>query len=301
MEDTDSYILIAGGTGLLGRAITGLLRQDGKRVRILTRGKTDKNEGLYHWNPEKSEIDSEALENVSVIINLSGAGIADKRWTKKRRREIIDSRVGPTSFLYQQAKQLSGLEQYITASGINCYGFEEPERLHVESDPFGTDFLSEVVKRWETAADQFSTICRVAKIRISTVLSPDGGALSVMARPVKLGFGSPLGKGTQNMPWIHIEDVAGIFEWAVEQQLDGAYNAVAGNTSNREFMHTLANALRRPYWAPRVPAGLLRIAMGELSDLALKGVKADNSKIRQTGFRFKYEQLDRALEAIYCC
>lgn len=155
--------------------------------------------------------------------------------------------------------------------------------------------------RWETAADQFSTICRVAKIRISTVLSPDGGALSVMARPVKLGFGSPLGKGTQNMPWIHIEDVAGIFEWAVEQQLDGAYNAVAGNTSNREFMHTLANALRRPYWAPRVPAGLLRIAMGELSDLALKGVKADNSKIRQTGFRFKYEQLDRALEAIYCC
>lgn len=301
MEDTESYILIAGGTGLLGQAITSLLRQDGKRVRILTRGKTDQNEGLYHWNPGKGEIEEEALEDVSVIINLSGAGIADKRWTKERRREIIDSRVDSTSFLCQKAKTLKGLQQYITASGINCYGFDESQKLHKESDSFGNDFLSEVVKRWETAADQFSTVCKVAKIRISTVLSPDGGALPVMAKPVKLGFGSPLGKGTQNMPWIHIEDLACLFEWVVDQQLDGAYNAVAGNASNREFMHTLAKALHRPYWAPRVPAVLLRMMLGELSDLALKGVKADNSKIKETGFQFKYQQLDRALEAIYCC
>ena len=221
-------ILIAGGTGLIGKKLTAKWKSAGHDVRILSRGKTDLEKNIFHYSIEKKEIDPLALENVSVIVNLAGAGIADKRWTKNRVEELYSSRIDSTEFLFEKAKNLSNLKQYISASGIICYGFDQPEKLFVESDPIGKDILSDITLKWEQAADLFSSVCPVAKIRISVVLSNEGGALLPISKPVKMGFGAILGNGKQGVPWIHLTDLVSLFDVAMQQKWNGAYNANAG-------------------------------------------------------------------------
>lgn len=289
-------ILIAGGTGLVGKQLSKTLTEQGHVVSVLSRNPKGKDQ--FFWNPSEGKIDESCLEDVEVLINLSGAGIADQRWTDSRKKELYDSRIGTNTFLAQQIEKIPKLEHFITSSGINAYGFDNPEMEYSESDPFGTDYVSQLVKEWEESADQFNVKCKVAKIRTAIVLDPNGGALTKMLTPIKMGIGSPLGSGEQTMCWIHSEDLAQLFSHVIEHKLEGAFNAIGGYCSNKEFMQSISSELNKPFWFPSVPAFSLKLLFGEMAILLLKGMKASNKKIISTGFTFKYENLKDALKDV---
>lgn len=292
-------ILIAGGTGLIGKHLQALWTTAGHEVRLLTRGASDTKQKRWHWNPETGQMDEQALQDVTVLVNLCGAGIGDKRWSKSRKKELYDSRVGTTNCLFQFARNCTTLRHYITASGAVCYGFDHPEKVYEESDAFGTDLLSDLTKVWEVAADQFSEICSVSKIRISVVLAKESGALPVIAAPIKKGFGSVLGNGKQVVPWIHIDDLVQQFDHILSQRLEGVYHACAGNTDNAAITYTIAEVLGKKIRLPKAPSWALQLFLGEMSVMVLKGVRVSSEKIRSTGFHYRYTDLKEALTVIY--
>ncbi len=290
-------ILIAGGTGLIGRKLVDKLGERGHSVAVLTR--SPKKAGEFKWSPSEKTIDEDALKGVDTIINLAGAGIADKRWTEKRKKELIDSRVKTTKFLYKLRDKIPELNQYISASGINCYGYDQPERKHPETDDYGTDFLSVVVKRWEGAADLFDSDYKVAKIRTGVVLDSNGGAMEKIAKTVKSFVGAPLGSGKQWMPWLTIDDMVSLYVHVVEHKLEGAYNALANAHTNKEFTKELAKYHKKPLWLPNVPSFVMKIMLGEMATVVLDGLQASNAKIKDTGFEFEHENLKEAINAVY--
>ena len=291
------HITIAGGTGLIGKALSTALSNKGYQVTVLSRNPEGSNE--VFWNPLTHEIDRSAIQSTNVLINLSGAGIADSKWTPARKRVLQESRVGTNLFLAEIAEDLPYLTQFICASGINAYGFKEPDKVYHESDAFGSDFLSQLVKVWELSALKMKEKCKVALVRTAVVLSPSGGALARMVPPVKKGIGSALGSGKQAMPWIHLDDLVQLYIHLIDHELEGAYNALAGSESNKTFMKTIAQVLKKPFWFPNVPSFLLRLIFGEMALMLLYGVKASNQKITSSGFKFKYERLDEALGNIF--
>jgi uncharacterized protein (TIGR01777 family) len=288
-------VLIAGGSGLIGKKLNQVLSKKGYKVHTLTR--TAKHRGQIYWNPSQQTIEGKHLDKVNIIINLAGENIGEKRWTDDRKKALRDSRLKTTQFLHSLVSNFPNLEYYISASGINCY--EQDDEVHVESDPYGNDFLSKLVKEWEAMSDLFESNCKVAKLRISMVLSKRGGALDKMLLPVKLGLGSPIGTGKQMMPWIHIEDLCNLFVYAIENELTGTYNAAANCDSNHDFMKALAKALKRPFFMPKVPAFLLKLILGEMSTLVLDSTNASNEKIKNTGFVFQYENIQSTLNALF--
>lgn len=297
MTQEKRNIVIAGGTGLIGEQLVDELRKRGHDVRVLSR--SQKGKGFFHWSPKDKKVDPAAFENADAIINLAGAGIADKKWTEKRKKVIVDSRVKSTQVLHEASKDVATLRQYISASGINCYGYDQPERFHPETDNFGNDFLSTVVKRWEEAADLFQNRCKVTKVRTGVVLTDKGGALPTIAKTVKSYIGAPLGNGEQWMPWLTREDMVRIYIHLLENECDGAYNAVAKNTSNKTFTKTLGKVLKKPILPIHVPAFVMRVALGEMASMVLEGLKADHSKLKDTGFQFEHTDLGEALQSIY--
>jgi hypothetical protein len=286
------HILIAGGSGLIGNRLALRLIENGYEVSILSRNPKGSNH--YFWNPAKKEIDASILGKVDVIINLSGAGIADKKWTHERKLELQNSRVGTNVFLYSLVDQLPNLNHFICASGINAYGYNDA-KIYTETDEYGSDFLSQLVRVWELSAEQFNTKCKVANIRTAMVLSSKGGALGRLLPVIKFGLGSGIGKGTQPSPWIHIDDLVEMYVFTVEKELEGSYNAVAGCDSNYDLMKTLAQTLRKPYWLPNVPGFVMRRLFGEMALMLLNGVRSSNEKITNAGFVFKFTNLKDAL------
>lgn len=297
-EVVKRIVLIAGGSGLIGQEVQKELNKCGHEVRILTR-KKDQKAPYFHWDPKKKEIDRAAIKGVQVIINLAGAGITDKKWTDKRKEIIFNSRMKPTQFLHEVSQNIPSLAQYISASGITCYGYEDPIKIYKETDEFGTDFLSTVVKRWEEVADLFSPQQKVVKIRTGVVLTEKGGALPKISATIKNHVGAPLGSGEQKMPWITLKDIARVYVHAVNNQLDGAYNASCKNTSNAKLTKEVAKKLNKTLWLPKVPSFALKLALGEMASIVLEGVRIDNSKILQSGFEFEHKTLDEALAYIY--
>ncbi len=290
-------IIIAGGTGQIGQALEQKLKAKGHEVRILTR--RPKNDNEFYWNPVKKEIDTESISNVNIIINLCGANIGDKRWTKTRKIELEKSRTQPADFLFSIVKKFSKLEAYITASGANCYGHLNTMIAYNEKDPYGSDFLSEIVEKWEKSADQFNGFCPVIKMRTSIVLEKNKGAFPKIAKPIEMGFGSPLGNGEQMISWVHIEDLINSFLFFIENPIHGTYNIVGGNETNKVFLQTLATFLNKGFWLPRVPKFLLKLILGERAELVLEGVKISNQKMNDLGFKFKYTNLHRTFEDLY--
>lgn len=289
-------LLIAGGTGLVGKRLQYELELQGHKVSILSRNPKGKDQ--FFWNPADGKIDESCLKDVQILINLSGAGIADERWTDARKKELYDSRIDTNTFLFEQLDKMPNLEQFITSSGINAYGFDNDARVYIENDTFGTDYISQLVKEWEESADLFKEKCKVVKIRTAVVLDENGGALARMLTPIKMGMGSPLGSGEQVMCWIHAVDLARLFAHVIEHQLEGAFNAIGGYCSNKEFMKSIADELNKPFWFPSVPAFSLKLLFGEMAILLLKGIKASNAKILSTGFTFQYTDLKLTLKNI---
>lgn len=294
MENT--FILIAGGSGLIGKRLYAHLYEKGYNVAILSRDKKEKN--AYHWNPDKGEIDTSVLHKVTHLVNLSGVSIAGARWTDARKNEIIQSRVFSTEFLFQYKDHFKQLKHYITASGVSCYGVESLTKSYTEEDSFGNDFLSEVVEKWEKSADLFSSIALVSKVRISPVLDSRGGFISEMKKPIQLGMGAVLGSGNQWMPWIHQRDLMAIFEFIMKNELVGPFNAVAGNVTNRTLTQVLARKLHRPIILPALPTWSAKLIFGEMATLFLDGVQVSNQKIKDQGFQFQFTELEEALDQV---
>lgn len=295
-------ILITGGSGLVGRRLTRLLLQEGFAVRHLSRSvKPGAAVPTFAWDIAKSHVDPRALEGVDHIVHLSGAGIADKPWTKERLRELYSSRSGAADVL-RKAVEAAGHwpKTFISASGINYYGAVTTDYIFTENDPPATDTIGMLTKAWEDAADAWSPHCRVVKLRTSVVLAREGGALPKLAAPARWGLAAPFGSGNQWMPWVHIEDVARAYLHAAQRtDMQGAYNIAAPEqVRNRDFMHKVAQVLHRPFFLPAVPRFLLRLALGELSTVVLEGARASHARLAGSGFEFRHPQLGPALKGL---
>ncbi|MFD2566196.1 TIGR01777 family oxidoreductase [Pseudotenacibaculum haliotis] len=289
-------VLISGGSGLIGKRLSFLLRSKGYEVRILSR--THKNESeypTYVWNIEKGTIDQAAFDQVDHIIHLSGSGIADKRWTEKRKQDIINSRVASTQLLLQNVKDLQiPLKTFISSSAIGYYGAVTSETIFDETSNPADDFLGKVCELWEQSVFQFTKEnIRTVAIRTGIVLSKTGGALAKMKTPVI----SPLGSGKQYMPWIHIDDLCNIYIKAIEdEKMSGVYNGVAPeHQTNTSFSKILAKTVKRPFLPIGVPAFLLKMIFGEMAAILLEGSRVSSQKIQDTGFSFQFPDLSSAL------
>ncbi|WP_258103071.1 TIGR01777 family oxidoreductase [Marinoscillum sp. MHG1-6] len=290
-------ILITGASGLVGKPLSWNLIRFGHHVVHLSRRKRPTSPfETFLWNPEEGFIDEKAFEGVNHIIHLAGAGVADKRWTTKRKKEILESRVGSTELLFDYVEKLDlKLRSYISASAIGLYGDTGDEWVDEDTPP-GKDFLAQVVKDWEGAADMFSSRTRVAKVRIGIVLSENGGALTEIAKPVKLFVGAPLGNGKQYLSWIHIKDLVGIFQHILDENLEGPFNAVAPQpATNKELTQAIANALNKPLMMPNVPSFVMKSLLGEMASMVLSGSKVSAKKILSQGYEFQYAELQKAV------
>jgi uncharacterized protein (TIGR01777 family) len=297
------HILLTGGSGLIGHHLTRLLLDRGYSVSHLNRspGNTPKVK-TYLWDVEKNQIDPNCIDDVDIIVHLAGAGVADKRWTKKRKKEITDSRTKSIWLIYDLLKKRDHrVKTVISASASGYYG-NQADQLLTETSPAGADFLAEVCLKWEAAVDDGAEMgLRIVKLRTGIVLDKNRGALPKMAIPVKWMAGSPLGSGKQWMPWIHWCDVVDMYFYAItDTKLQGVYNMAAPNpVTNKQFTEVLAKIFRRPLWAPKVPAFLLKFLLGEMSIVVLGSDKLSAQKIEETGFKFKYPELTEALKEIY--
>lgn len=296
-------ILITGASGLVGTELTANLVKAGYQVAHLGRTKRSGTVPSFTWNVERGVIEEGALHGIDTIIHLAGAGIADKPWTPKRKQEILESRTRSSALLYQALKNSQHqVKAFISASAIGYYGFGGSDEVFTESSEAGSDFLADVVKAWEHEVDKIQELnIRTVKVRIGIVLSDKGGALKEIAKPVRWGVGAPLGNGMQPMSWIHIDDLCAMFRYAAENEnLSGAYNGVSPQwSSNREVTKAIAKALHRPLLLPPVPSFVLKLMLGEMANLVLLGSKVSSEKIRQTGFKFQFEDLTQAIESFY--
>ena len=297
------HVLLTGGSGLIGKHLTQLLLDNGYEVSHLSRTpETMPGVKTYLWNVEKNEIDAACIIGVDTIIHLAGAGVAENRWTDKRKKEIVNSRTRSIWLIYDLLKKKNHLvKSVISASATGFYGDRDGQILTEFTTP-GNDFLAEVCQKWEAAVDEGAELgLRIVKLRTGIVLDKNGGALPQMANPVKWGIGSPLGDGRQWMPWIHWQDVADMYFYAIiNAKLKGVFNMAAPNpVTNQQFTQALAKQLHRPLWAPKVPVFLIKLLFGEMSIAILGSAKASSQKIEDAGFTFKYPELDKALKEIY--
>lgn len=295
-------ILIGGGTGLIGNRLTQLLHQKGYEVNHLSRDRKNGKVKTFLWNIEKGQIDLSALKNVSAIINLTGAGVFDRRWTIKRKREILESRTSSTALIFHTLKNNSHeVKTFVSASAVGYYGSGPADKVFTEDDKPGIDFLADVTVAWESEADKFTQLgIRTVKVRLGVVLSPEGGALAPIVKAVKFWLGSPLGSGEQYMSWIHIDDACRAFIHAIEHGgMEGSYNAVAPMTvTNRELTESIARIMKKPMIFPKVPAFFLKLVFGEMASFILGGAKVSSHKIVRTGFKFQFPDLNTALVAL---
>ncbi|HRH38189.1 MAG TPA: TIGR01777 family oxidoreductase [Flavobacteriales bacterium] len=298
-----AIILISGGSGLIGTALTSALLAHGHDVRHLSRAR--KVEGLartFPWNMEVGEMDRTALEGVDHIVHLAGAAIAEKRWSKARVRELITSRTASAQLLLKTCKEVGVVpKSFVSAAGIGHYGAVTTDHLFVEGDPPGTDTIGWISAEWERAVDEWSSVCRTVKLRTPMVLARNAGALKTLGRIARLGIASPLGSGKQTMPWIHIDDLVQAYIAALlDERWTGAYNIVAAEQpSNAHFMRTLAATMKRPWIMPAVPSFVLRALLGDLSSVLLNGSRASGARAQELGFAPRFDRLDSALEDLY--
>lgn len=294
---------MTGGSGLIGKALTEALLAQGYHVSHLSRRQgTDPRIKTYAWDVEQSKIDEHCIDNIDIVIHLAGAGIADKRWTGKQKKIIIDSRAHSIQLIYGLIKNRpNNVNTIISAAAIGYYGDRGNELLTEDSAP-GIGFMPECCMAWENAVDEGKTLgLRIVKFRTGVVLDPNGGALQQIARPVKLYVGSVYGSGLQWVPWIHHQDVTNMYLHAVKNiQLQGTFNMVAPTpVTNKQLIQTIARQLHKPLWLPNIPAFVFKLLMGEMSVIVLGSTKVSAQKIRDNGFTFQHAELAEALKDIY--
>jgi len=287
-------IAITGASGMIGSALVGHLKSEGHTIQRLVRRPVVSPDEV-HWNPNTGEVDLAALEGVDAVIHLAGANVGDKRWSKKYRAEILNSRLLGTNTIATAVSKLKP-DVFISSSAIGWYG-ETGNRAVTEDDRPGDDFLAAVCKEWEAAADT-ATDTRTVKIRTGLVLEPTSGAMGKMLPLFKFGLGGKLGSGKQWWSWITLHDQLKAICYLLEKDVEGPVNLVAPNpATNQEFTAALARALRRPALIP-VPGFALRIVLGGFSSEILGSKRVTPKKLVDSGFQFDYPHLAPALSAL---
>lgn len=298
-------VLITGATGFVGQTIVRELLSEGHKVVVLSRNiargafllsnKCD----FFQWSDPIHDLPpKEAFEGVDAVINLMGAGIADKRWDEERKKIIYDSRVLGTRNLVARMKELSVRPKaFVSASAVGVYGNRDSEDL-TEKSLLGDDFLAHVCKDWEEETLKAKDLgIRTGVIRTGVVLGRDGGALKRLLPVFKLGVGGPLGTGDQYMSWIHLVDLAHMYiEFITKSDLEGPYNGTAPYpATNTYFTKALGKTLKRPTFA-KAPAFALKMVLGEMSSMLLGGQKVLPRRFKEEGFRYRYPTLEMALK-----
>jgi uncharacterized protein len=322
-------ILIAGGTGFVGKSLIGRLtkkqslvgqatnkqsivgqatnKEKEYTVHILSRKKNNKpvtGVQFFYWNPETNEYDPKAFEGVDCVVNLSGAGVADKRWTEDYKQTIITSRIQSIFTLALAMKETNNqVQTVINASATGWYGPDNEAGVNkdgfTEEDPPANTFFGDVCKQWEDAATIFSDLGkRLVILRIGVVLHPDGGMLKELLKPLRFGIATILGKPKRVISWIGMEDLCSMIIFAANNNIAGIYNAVSQQpATNRQLVIQLAKAKRRWFIPVRVPAFIIRMIAGEFSKELLGSVRVNGQKIAKAGFTFNCPDITLALAA----
>ncbi len=298
-------ILITGATGLVGTELVKQCLAKKYTVHYLTTNKsklvTQENYKGFYWNPATSEVDATCLNGIDTIINLAGASIS-KRWTKRYKKEILQSRIDTIQTLHKLLSENDyKVTHFCSASALGIYPSSLTNKYYETETNVNTGFLGQVVKAWEDETETIKELgISVSKIRIGIVLASKGGALEEMAKPIKQGIGAAIGSGKQWQSWIHIKDLARLFLHVIENKLEGVYNAVASNPiTNSELTKALAKSLNKSIFLPNVPEFAIKLVLGEMAAITLESQYLLNDKIKNTGFDFEFETLDKAFVAIY--
>ena len=287
-------IAVTGASGLIGTALVGYLKSQGHTVQRLVRRAAVSSEEIT-WDPIAGTVDMDALAGVDAVIHLAGAGVSDKRWTKKYRSEILNSRLLGTTTI-AKAVAIVKPQVFISASAIGWYG-ESGNRAVVESDRVGDDFLAAVCREWESAADLAGDV-RTVKLRTGLVLDPTGGALGKMLPIFRFGLGGKLSNGKQWWSWITLHDQIRAIAFLLENKVSGPVNLTSPNpVTNSEFTAGLARAMHRPALFP-VPALALKIVLGGFSSEVLGSKKVMPQALTEAGFTFDYPHISSALEKL---
>jgi uncharacterized protein len=287
-------IAISGASGLIGSALVGHLKSEGHTVQRLVRRPTVAPDEIQ-WDPKTGFVDLEALRGVDAVIHLAGVGVGDKRWTKRYKAEILNSRLLGTTAIAKAVAEVKP-QVFISASAIGWYG-DSGNRAVVESDSVGNDFLAAVCREWEGAAD-LAVDVRTVKLRTGLVLDPTGGALGRMLPLFRFGLGGKLGSGKQWWSWITLHDVVRAIGFALEHPVSGPVNLTTPNpVSNQEFTAALARAMNRPALFP-APAIALKIALGGFSSEVLGSKKVMPNVLSEAGFVWDYPHITNALTAL---
>jgi uncharacterized protein (TIGR01777 family) len=312
-----STVLITGGTGLIGTALSKMLLSKSYNVIIVTRSSSVRLSNYSfqastiscaQWNIEKETIDEDAVAKADYIIHLAGANVGDKRWTEERKKEIVESRVKSSALIVKALKEIpNNVKAVVCASAIGWYGDQGLNRSFFkggslkEDAPPSNDFLGQTCKQWEDALRPVQTLGkRLVIFRQGIVLSNEGGAFPEFKKPLKFGVAAILGSGKQIISWIHIEDLCRMYIHALEHDITGVFNAVAPQPeSNKTLTLQLAKKLRGNFFIPvRVPAFALKIALGEMSIEVLKSATVSCRKIQSAGFKFLYSSVEEALKSL---
>jgi uncharacterized protein len=291
-------ILIAGGTGFLGKALAAYLINCGVEVNVLSRRKVCERDAIsyYRWDVENKYIDIKAFDGVDSIVNMTGVNIGEKRWTTKRKIEIIESRITPIQLLLSYVDELHmHIETFISSSAVGFYGALTSQKILMETDDSGHDFLSSVCKQWESSALEFHDVAkRVVILRKGVVFGKDGGLYRKMIPLAKIGINVSMGTGLQFLPWIDIRDLVRLYYFILtESGINGIFNAVATqHITMNDFAKYLLSSHNKSSFLPNIPAFLVKLLTGELSDMLLYGSRVSNQKLLDAGFIFNYSKFN---------
>jgi uncharacterized protein (TIGR01777 family) len=297
-----SKVLITGGTGAIGRQLIARLLSIQWQVNVVGRSQySDLPEGCnyYMWDLAKMEMPQESIEGVTHLVHLAGAGIAEERWSDRRKVEIRDSRVTPILLISKTLREAGiKLDCVVSASGVGYYGAITNSNIYRETNQAHGDFLGRTCHAWENSISYLSdSTTREVRLRTGVVLMNGKGALQKLQLPAKFGLGSALGSGKQWVPWIHIDDLVQLYEKALSDSgLSGPINAVAPDfITQANLSRTINKVLSRPNILPNVPRALLKMSLGEMSELILEGSRVSPERLLKTGFKFRFGELELAL------
>jgi len=300
-------VLITGGTGMIGKALSQALVERGFNVIIYTRNPNDKqktkNDKLSYaaWDINKRTLDKAAFAMADYIIHLAGANFADKRWNEKVKNEIVSSRVDSAKLIIESLKTIPNkVKVVVSASGISWYGADNNRgsKPFLENDPPANDFMAQTCQQWEAAIEPASFLGkRLIRLRIGPVLSTDGGAYVEFKNPIKFGLAGIIGNGKQIISWIHIDDLVRAILFSMEnEQMEGVYNAVSPEpVSNKRLILEIAKNTRKSFIPIHAPSFALKIIFGEMINEILKSTTVSSTKLQQAGFIFQYPDLASAI------
>lgn len=295
-------ILVAGGTGFVGKHLISFLAENGYSINVLTRKanfKISENVQFFQWDIEQQYIDKKAFENVDAIINLTGANIGEKRWTKERKSEIINSRIKSIDLLYRYLSEDNfKITTFISSSAVGFYGAVTTNEIFKETSKSGNDFLASVCQIWETTAMKFNDLgIRTVILRKGVITGKDGGICQKLYPLAKLGINVSLGSGKQYLPWIDVRDLTRLYDFILSNsKINGIYNTVSSeHITMNDFSRTLLKSFDKKSIFPNAPAFIIRLLFGEMSAMLLEGSRVNNEKLKNTGFSFEFDSIEKSL------